>query len=205
MARLDVSTIRRQQIIDAALEVFSEKGYHNTTVADIASELELGHSTIYRYFDSKLDIASSLIEEVIAQATEALSMQPPGSITTVEQYRESLLRIGNRFFDFLGDNPRLHRFLFFEAMQIDETITKKINDAFTLFASFTESQLKNGIKRGFIKPNAHTREASFAIQGMVWEAAKRLSDMPNITEESKSAWSVTIIGLMLDGLKEVSE
>ncbi len=200
MGRLDVSAIRRRQITDAAFKVFSEKGYNNTTVADIASELDLGHSTIYRYFDNKLEIAASVIDDVVLQAAGALDVESPESTTTLEQYREVLTRIGDRLFDFLGDNPRLHRFMFFEAMQIDESITEKIDAAFARFASFTESHLRNGIERGFIRPETHPREAAYAINGMVWEAARGLSREPDVTEDARSAWSGRIVGMILDGL-----
>lgn len=195
-----MSAIRREQITDAAFKVFSEKGYNNTTVADIAAELDLGHSTVYRYFESKLDIASTIIDEVIVEAMQALSMESPDMITSLEDYRQALSRIGVRFFDFLGDNPRLHRFLFFEGMQIDPSITRKINEAFDTIASYTESHLRNGIKRGFLDSGIHPREAAYAINGMVWEAAVRLSALPEVTEQSKAAWSETIIGMILDGL-----
>ncbi|MBU1669606.1 MAG: TetR/AcrR family transcriptional regulator [Actinobacteria bacterium] len=200
MARVDISSIRRSQITEAAFGVFSEKGYGNTTVADIASKLDLGHSTVYRYFDNKLDIASSVIDEVLSRTMDALSMEPPEKIASLAEYREALMRIGSRLFDFLGDNPRLHRFIFFEGLQIDESITARIDDAFSAVASYTESHLRNGIARGFISGDVHPREAAYAVNGMVWEAARRLCLEPEITGEAKAAWSETVVGMMLDGM-----
>jgi AcrR family transcriptional regulator len=197
LARLDISSIRRQQITDAAFKVFSEKGYNGSTVADIASELDLGHSTVYRYFDNKLDIASSVIDDVIAQAAEAFTPAPPDKISTAEEYRQALGMIATRLFDLLEEDPQLIKFLLFDALQIDETITIKIHAAFAMFASLTEAYLKNGIKRGFLRPDIHTREASYAINGTVIEAVRHLSEMPRITEKAKAAWSETIIGMIL--------
>lgn len=197
MGRLDISSIRRQQITDAAFKVFSEKGYNSTTVADIASELELGHSTVYRYFDNKLEIASSVIDGVIAQAGEAFTLKPAEEVTTIAEYREALGMIATRLFDLLVEDPQLIRFLLFDALLIDETITGKIDEAFTLFASLTEAYLKTGIERGFIKPDIHTRETSFAINGMVLEAVRQLSNSPAITEKDKEVWSDAVITLIL--------
>lgn len=197
MGRLDISSIRRQQITDAAFKVFSEKGYNSTTVADIASELELGHSTVYRYFDNKLDIASSVIEDVIARASEAFTLKPADEVSTIEEYREALGMIATRLFDLLEEDPQLIQFLLFDALLIDESITSKINAAFALFASLTEAYLKNGIARGFIKPDIHTSETAFAINGMVLEAVRQLSRAPSITEQDKAVWSDTVITLIL--------
>jgi AcrR family transcriptional regulator len=197
LGRLDISAIRRQQITDAAFKVFSEKGYNNTTVSDIASELELGHSTVYRYFDNKLDIASAVIDDLIAQAANAITVESPENIASAEEYRAILATIGVRLFDLLESDPDLIRFLLFDARFIDDTITRRINEALGYIASLTEIYLKNGIERGFIRSDIHTYETSCAINGMVIEAIRQLSTAPEITEEAKSAWSDTIIGLIL--------
>lgn len=200
MARAKISDIRRREIIDAAYRVFSDKGYHKTGIADIAAELEMGHGTLYRYFKNKLDIASSVIDDVIARVTEVVTAEPAQEITTVEEYRERLVRIGRRFYDLLEKNPDARRILFYESLNIDESITRKVNDLFDLFASMTEAYLQNGIDRGFLKPETHIREAAYAINAMLFEAARRLSLAQEIDEDAKKAWSDTIVGIMLDGL-----
>ena len=51
---------RRRDIMDAARRVFSAKGYGNSTVEDIAREVELSPGTLYLYFKSKDDLYASL-------------------------------------------------------------------------------------------------------------------------------------------------
>ncbi|GAG16406.1 unnamed protein product, partial [marine sediment metagenome] len=51
--REQVREERRQQILEAALEVFSRKGYHVTNVSDVAAQAGVSQGTIYWYFDSK--------------------------------------------------------------------------------------------------------------------------------------------------------
>ncbi|MHB8895320.1 MAG: TetR/AcrR family transcriptional regulator [Candidatus Geothermincolia bacterium] len=197
---MDITDIRRREILDAAYKVFSEKGYHNAGMADIAAEMKVGHGTIYRYFDNKLDLASSVIEDLIVKISAVVTADPPEQVTTLEEYRDCLERIGDSFFTLLEENPELHQWLFFEALCIDESVTEKINAAFTLFAAYTEMYLQNGIKRGFLKLEIHTHEASLAINAMLFEAARRLSMAPRIDEGSKKVWFDTIVGLILNGL-----
>jgi len=200
LARIDITDIRRRQIIDAAFKVFSEKGYHSATMADIAAELEVGHGTLYRYFNSKLDIATSVIDDIITKITEIVADLPPGDIKTIEEYGERLDRIGSRFYELLYENPEMHDFLFYDALSIDSTVTRKINAAFELFGAYTEMYLKNGIDKGFLRDDIHTRETAFAINAMVFEAARRIAAEKNPGEDLKTVWSQTITGLILRGL-----
>jgi AcrR family transcriptional regulator len=54
---------RREQIIDAALRVFSQKGFERTTNKDIAHEAGITPGLIYHYFESKEDLLRAAIEE----------------------------------------------------------------------------------------------------------------------------------------------
>jgi len=47
---------RHQQIVEAACKLFSEKGYHKTSLRDIASESGINLSYIYKYISTKDDI-----------------------------------------------------------------------------------------------------------------------------------------------------
>ncbi len=47
---------RRQQIIDAALAVFTQKGFHAANVSDVAAQAGVSQGTIYWYFESKEEL-----------------------------------------------------------------------------------------------------------------------------------------------------
>ena len=54
---------REQAFKEAALKVFSSKGYHKTTMAEIAMEAGFGKGTLYWYWKSKEKLYFALIEE----------------------------------------------------------------------------------------------------------------------------------------------
>jgi AcrR family transcriptional regulator len=54
---------QRQEILEAALNLFSEKGYHNVTMHEIAGEAEFAIGTIYKFFRNKEDLYKALILE----------------------------------------------------------------------------------------------------------------------------------------------
>jgi AcrR family transcriptional regulator len=58
---------RRGQILEAALVVFSDKGYHATNVSDVAAKAGVSQGTIYWYFDSKDELFEAAILAVFEQ------------------------------------------------------------------------------------------------------------------------------------------
>lgn len=62
--RADVSEERKAQILEAARKTFSERGFHNTRMSDIAEETGLSKGALYWYFESKDAIILSLLRKV---------------------------------------------------------------------------------------------------------------------------------------------
>ena len=52
----------KDRILEAALLVFGEKGYHNATMAEIAEAAAVGKGTLYWYFSSKEKLFSGMVE-----------------------------------------------------------------------------------------------------------------------------------------------
>lgn len=55
--------IKREQIFDAAISVFADKGYHSSRIADIATAANVADGTIYLYFRNKEDLLLSIFED----------------------------------------------------------------------------------------------------------------------------------------------
>jgi len=60
----DVSEERKSQILDAAMDTFSEMGFHKARMSDIAETSGLSKGSLYWYFDSKDSIILSLLDRV---------------------------------------------------------------------------------------------------------------------------------------------
>lgn len=54
---------QRREILQAALGLFSEKGYHNVSMHEIAKEAEFGIGTLYKFFSNKKDLYKVLMME----------------------------------------------------------------------------------------------------------------------------------------------
>lgn len=66
-------TDRKSQILDVSTALFREKGYHATSLDDIADHIGFTKPAIYYYFDSKEDILFSIVEEIVDRALERIT------------------------------------------------------------------------------------------------------------------------------------
>lgn len=62
--------LKRKQIMEAALELYKDKGFTETTVEEIAIRAGIGKGTVYGYFKSKEEVALSLIGNVFNRQSE---------------------------------------------------------------------------------------------------------------------------------------
>ena len=73
-----ISSKRKQQILDAALSVFSTKGYANSSTLEIARKAGVAQGTIFHYFPTKHDLLMATAERYLAaQSFVELIKQPP--------------------------------------------------------------------------------------------------------------------------------
>ena len=80
---------RRNEILEAAVKCFKEKGFHNTTMQDIYKETNLSAGAVYNYFKSKEDIVSEAVEASKERNLEVISAaasgEPEGALSHVGQ------------------------------------------------------------------------------------------------------------------------
>jgi AcrR family transcriptional regulator len=69
----------RQAIVDAAFELFAERGFERTTIADIAERAEIAPRTFFSYFPSKDDVVFHDFEEKHAKIASWLREREPGT------------------------------------------------------------------------------------------------------------------------------
>ncbi|HYB27181.1 MAG TPA: TetR family transcriptional regulator [Solirubrobacteraceae bacterium] len=77
----------REKIARVALELFAERGYDATTLADIAEAAEVAPRTIFAYYESKDDILLCQEVSFLGELKRRLDARPPGT-TTVDTLRE---------------------------------------------------------------------------------------------------------------------
>jgi AcrR family transcriptional regulator len=80
---------RRNQILGAALMVFSQKGYHATNVSDVAAQAGVSQGTIYWYFESKDELFHAALLSAFLDIGEATL----GSLSECSRATEKLIAL----------------------------------------------------------------------------------------------------------------
>lgn len=117
--RLRHGPVTREQILDASLRLFSEKGFARTSVRDIAQATGITDAAIYYHFASKRDLFEALIEE--RGFTAALESLEKAEINLGP--REAIPALAERALAFIYANRDLMKVLMVEAMADDPVAT----------------------------------------------------------------------------------
>ena len=94
----------------------------------------------------------------------------------------------------------LASFIHHENLGLPPEVTSKVASAFELCAAYTQTCLKNGTEKGFLRQDTSTRETALAFNAMFFETARRVLKTPGPGDRTREVWFFTVIGLMLDGL-----
>ena len=73
---------RRRQVLDAAQSLFKQRGFHSTSMAQIAAEAGMSVGHIYRYFDNKEAVITAIVGQDLEQARETIDemLQDPTGV-----------------------------------------------------------------------------------------------------------------------------
>jgi|SRR5262245_26649732 len=98
----------RVELLEAAERVIAQKGYHNTRIADIASEADVGLGTFYLHFETKNEIFIELIEHGAAELRRELAEAKAGVQEPADKLRITI----NTILDAAAENPESFRIVF---------------------------------------------------------------------------------------------
>jgi AcrR family transcriptional regulator len=84
--------VREAELLDAAAEVFREKGYHEASSAEIAERAGVVEGTIYRYFSTKRELLIQVVERAYEQAIADFEVQLQGISGTWNRLRYLIWR-----------------------------------------------------------------------------------------------------------------
>ena len=187
---------RRSDILAAAKEVFADKGYHATTIADIAKEAGLSYGSIYWYYESKEALFHALMSaeaSALRAHIDAAVRATPGEDGPAAPFTAAV-RATLEFYD---ADRALVKLLFRDAFALGAPFERHLYDIHDSFVDDAERLVVAAQRQGAIVPGP-SRMIAFAITSLVGQLAhRRLS-----TEDGFGADVVAdfAVGLLLNGL-----
>jgi AcrR family transcriptional regulator len=143
---------RKKQILDAAAQVFADKGFHRATTREIADVADVSEGTIYNYFGSKEDLLIGVMTRLGESEQIAMSALP-------ERLEEALSGDPRDFFrdtfrgrqDFVVQNrPMLHAIL--SAILVDQEFAERYCQQLLAPAvSLLEQHMQSRVERGQVR------------------------------------------------------
>jgi AcrR family transcriptional regulator len=112
----DLCTRRREQILDAASQVFAANSYRNTDLQFIADRLKLSKASIYRYFDSKEKLFLAAVDRGIARLHEHVSASEAGETDPLKR----LTLVVYAYLAFFRANPQIVELLIQERVEFKD-------------------------------------------------------------------------------------
>lgn len=138
----------RERILDAALDIFSKKGYHDTRLDEIVQESHTSKGSIYFHFPNKEKLFLALVDQFAdlleRRVTEAISQEASG-MKRVHAALESVLHT-------FGKYRRPAKLLLVQAVGLGNVFEKKRLEINERFARLIQTYLDEAIALGEIEP-----------------------------------------------------
>lgn len=185
--------VRREEIVQAALDVVGRKGTRALTIAAIADAAGMSEANIYRHFSGKEEIFSALADFIgssvmgKAAAIAASSRKPMEKLETI-------------FFShiaIIAEHPGIPRFVFSEDVhlghpELARTLTMRIGN----YVNTISGVIAAAIAEGEVKPEISARETALTLLGMIQFTALRFTSgdlSVDITAEGQKLWKNFLI------------
>ncbi len=152
---------KRMQILQAAVKVFSAKGFHNAKVEDIAQLADVGKGTVYEYFSSKAELFQEMFRSGMECYLDSVRSEIGGAGASC---RDRLIKIAEIHLQFILDYKDMAKITMSEPTHFDREFRQQI------FAGREEKQkiIRNIIEEGISTgefAQVDTEAATLAFSG----------------------------------------
>jgi len=179
--RREPPEVRREQLLDAAAQVFLDRGLAQATIADVSEAAGVAKGTIYLYFDSKSALLTALRARYTSQwlARSGRLDASPGRGGYARQLRSFLAEM----YDFHAANQRLHHLLFHAAEVSEDEPLEQARAALVRF-------ITRGAQAGEFAVDDPEETASFLLDGLHGLLLRCLHTNRSRRHFTTAAWSL---------------
>ncbi len=158
---------RRQQILNAARDVFARRGYHAAKIDEIVATAGIARGTFYLYFEDKRAIFEEIVDRTIARLGMAIVRVDlrPSAGTVADQVRENIRRIMR----ILLEDRATTKILLSDALGVDPAFDRKLLSLYDEMSTLLGTSLSDGQELGIVG-EGDVRLMSWLMMGALKEA-----------------------------------
>jgi AcrR family transcriptional regulator len=186
--------LTRRQILDAAQELFSEHGYQDTSLGDIAAFIGIGRTTLYEYFKDKEDLLASLVDETLPEVFQEMAtlLRPEDS------YIDQLADLTVRLTEWVVTDPTLGLLLHREVPRLSDATQQRIGVAHQDLSKEYARIYRGGVMSGEMRSMPWDLAGRF-VQDLVMSASKVLIDSEDPQERMREVCDA-MVGFLKNGI-----
>jgi len=159
---------KHQKILQAAIKVFSEKGFYNSRVSEIAKEANVADGTIYLYFKNKDDILISLFEEEFAKIVRDMRAE----LAREKDALQKIKRFAITHLSIVSHHPHLAEVMGVEVRQSTKFMKEYVNQPFIEYLNIIRSVVIEGQEKGLLRKDLTPGVMKRAFFGALDEMAR---------------------------------
>ncbi|MCL4552730.1 MAG: TetR family transcriptional regulator [Candidatus Marsarchaeota archaeon] len=153
---------KRQKIVEAAIQVFSQNGYHRTKVQDITNSVGISTGTFYIYFGNKRDLFVEVVDHVI----RTILGEATNAITQEEDILKRMVVRGRAFYENYSRYNEILNQLRAEMAGEDEWPQQKIKKAYHDLTKPVIRDIQRGIDTGVYR-SVDPDLLAYALTGII--------------------------------------
>ncbi|MCX7839003.1 MAG: TetR/AcrR family transcriptional regulator [Anaerolineae bacterium] len=167
-ARRALAQARRKQILDAATQVFAEKGFDRATIADVARVAGVAEGSIYNYFKNKDDLLISIPRYVIQPPIESIhTLLDTTDADTLPPPEQMLTLIARNLVTTIRQNAHVFRILLSALPTMSPSTREKyVHHVILYVVRLLEKYFRQQIARGVFRKGLAPDALAIAFVGM---------------------------------------
>lgn len=185
---------KEEKIIQAAIEVFREKGIEKTKVSDIVKAAGIAQGTFYLYFPSRLSvmpaIAKNMVERIIATLDEGISSHKPFE-QQLEEVVEMVFLITKDYGDIVA--------LIYAGIAQTEHL-KEWENIYAPYYDWMSHFLFSGQQQGMIRDSIDPTRSAKLMIGLIESAAEQIYLFDDSKDETMKLLKVELIDFLSHAL-----
>jgi len=190
---------KKQEIVQAAIELFAAKGFRGTTTRDLAAKAGVNEAIIFRHFVSKTELYRAILEEKVHQNHDARYKEVE-QLAANPDIRSFLEFLGDQFIQRHEQDSTFMRLLLFSALEGHELVdmffeSMAIRDP---MAAYMERQMNQG---SFKRMNPHLAARAFLGMLVCHIQIQEIFGQKNQQEFDRQDAVKTFVSIFLDGMK----